>query len=171
MKAKESHPCVETTASLGVCVLRFSYTYFCAAEGTEGRRLPLSSRELAAIKQRHLRILLVDDRPDFRESFAERLETVYEAVVERAAYASEAIDAIAKGCDFDLILMDVSMPGLPGNIACERILADRPDLHIALMSANSENQYEAIRLNVPFLPKPVEDAILGAILLNCIEER
>ena len=73
-----------------------------------------------------IRVLLVDDYADFLDSASQFLSTVPEIQVVGYAYSGgEAIQAVDR-LHPDLVLMDVSMPGINGLEATRRIKA-RPD--------------------------------------------
>lgn len=58
------------------------------------------------------RVLIVDDEKDFVETLAERL-TIRNMEVESVSSGTEALDRI-KQVDFDVVLLDVLMPGMDG---------------------------------------------------------
>ncbi|PWU12915.1 MAG: hypothetical protein C5B49_15495 [Bdellovibrio sp.] len=77
--------------------------------------LPQPSQRLSGKK-----ILLVDDAEDIRFLFRNRLEAEG-AEVEVCQDGQAAVDLLAKNGDFDLILMDLNMPGLDGFLATKHI--------------------------------------------------
>src|SRR5438309_1762331 len=66
------------------------------------------------ICQKHLNVLIVDDTEVFRASLIFQLTTIYNVTVEVAETAAVALHKVGGGGMFDLILMDVSMPGMDG---------------------------------------------------------
>jgi DNA-binding NarL/FixJ family response regulator len=85
-----------------------------------------------------LRVLIADDEPLFAEALEallgvdERLE-----VVGRALDGTEAIE-LARKLDPDVVLMDLSMPGVNGFGATEQILAEDGDAHILVLSGSDD---------------------------------
>jgi DNA-binding response OmpR family regulator len=80
-----------------------------------------------------LRLLVVDDT----EELAEILTFVLEregAAVEVARDGLAAVDRALAGT-FDVVLMDVGLPGIDGLEACRRITAERPDVRVVMLSA------------------------------------
>jgi two-component system, NarL family, invasion response regulator UvrY len=79
-------------------------------------------------------VLIVDDQPPFR-SVARTLVSMIAGwrVVGEAATGEEAVSAAAQVRP-DLILMDINLPGINGIEATRRILADRPEVKVALVS-------------------------------------
>jgi PAS domain S-box-containing protein len=84
------------------------------------------------------RILLVDDEPQVRES-VRRLLLAQDYTVVEASHANEAI-RIYEGApsEIDLVLTDVTMPGMSGYDLAEHLRASAPDLPIVFMSGYSE---------------------------------
>ena len=76
-------------------------------------------------------VLIVDDIPDNRQMYAEYLE--YEGYrVEQACNGEEAI-AFARALTPDLIVMDLSMPGIDGWEATRLLKADPGTQSIAIL--------------------------------------
>jgi DNA-binding NarL/FixJ family response regulator len=81
-----------------------------------------------------IRVLVVDDHPIVRSGIASVLasQSDFEVVAE-AANGAEAIDA-ARSCTPDVVLMDLRMPELNGVEATARILADRPEVRVVVLT-------------------------------------
>src|SRR6266581_433037 len=85
-----------------------------------------------------LRVLIADDEPLFAEALEvllgvdERIE-----VVGRARDGTEAIE-LARKLAPDVVLMDLSMPGVDGFGATEQILAENGDTHILVLSGSND---------------------------------
>jgi len=82
-----------------------------------------------------------------------------------ATNADEALNAIATGT-VEIALIDFNMPGLDGLELVSRIRQRQPNLPIALVSANLQDEIiaRARELNASFVAKPVTDEALGAFL-------
>ena len=104
------------------------------------------------------RILIIDDEKDNTEIIKDVLEDVnYETVLARSA--SEAKVFIA-GNTFDLVLMDVWMPGQDGISLLNEWISEGFDRPIVMMSGHAEPSdiFRAMKLGaVDFLKKPLHD--------------
>lgn len=79
------------------------------------------------------KILIADDDLDMCETLFDILEHKgYEVVI--ANNGHQALDQI-KQSDFDLVLMDVKMPGINGVEACKIMRKEKPNLKVILMTA------------------------------------
>ena len=102
------------------------------------------------------KVLLVDDEADFLATLAERLET--RGMKVNTATSGE--DAVAKVDDqsFDLIILDLAMPGIDGLETLKRIKAKQPDAEIIMLSGQGsiKTSIEAMKLGAEdFIEKPV----------------
>ena len=106
---------------------------------------------------RTARILVVDDERNMRKTLADILrDEGYE--VTTAATGQEAIEFCSKQ-EFDVILMDVRMPGIDGVEAFRRIRRHREGVRVILMSAYDVDQLKEAALDegaVAFLSKPLD---------------
>src|SRR3954447_20642759 len=92
------------------------------------------------------RILLVDDHPLTRSALAGLLTQHGFDVVGEAQDGGEAIDRAAK-LQPDLILLDLSMPGIDGLTALPRLREAAPECEVVVLTASGteENLLAAIR--------------------------
>jgi DNA-binding NtrC family response regulator len=83
---------------------------------------------------------------------------------------SEALQMIKTG-SFQVVLTDLKMPGMSGTELCERIVANRPDLPVLVMTAfgSMETAVAAIRAGAyDFVTKPVELDMLALTLERAV---
>ncbi len=117
---------------------------------SEGR----SKQDLPAC--RPLRVLLVDDDDLIRASVPSMMEGLGHAV-EAVASGAEALQRLERREPFDVVILDMNMPGLSGleTLAGLRLLD--PDLPVVISSGFLDGEVEAMLLGDPrvaFLPKP-----------------
>lgn len=120
--------------------------------------------------------LIVDDEAELRRSLISLLQSQmpdYEFVFSEAGNGQEAVDSVQKK-DFDLVLMDVKMPGMSGLEALEKIKAKDPSIFVVIMTAHSNLQdaVTAIRDGAyDYLEKPVNPARLAEIVSKSFEAK
>jgi CheY-like chemotaxis protein len=121
------------------------------------------------LRQKRCRVLLVDDESVFRKSLATKFEIVYGAIVTEASTGISALEKTSMD-PFDLILMDVFMPPGPTGVeTCRTMREAGVRALIVLMSAyyTTADHQSAEALGVTLLNKPIDDALIEQILLNC----
>jgi DNA-binding NarL/FixJ family response regulator len=81
-----------------------------------------------------IRVLLADDQQLVREGFERLLRDVDDIeVVGRAGDGAAAV-AAARECLPDVVLMDVRMPGMDGIDATRRVVRDRPEVRVLVLT-------------------------------------
>ncbi len=104
------------------------------------------------------RILIIDDEKQNNEIIKDILEDVnYRTVLASSANEAKTIVAVE---DFDLVLLDVWMPGQDGMSLLEEWIIDGFDTPIVMMSGHAEPSdiVRALKLGaVDFLKKPLHD--------------
>jgi len=104
------------------------------------------------------RILIIDDEKQNNEIIRDILEDVnYRTVLASSASEAKTIVAVE---DFDLVLLDVWMPGQDGMSLLEEWIIDGFDTPIVMMSGHAEPSdiVRALKLGaVDFLKKPLHD--------------
>ena len=107
------------------------------------------------------RVLLVDDDSALAETLALGLtKRGYE--VETSTSSNDAF-AHALTSDVDVVVTDLRMPGTDGIALCERIVANRPDVPVLVMTAfgSLDSAVSAIRAGAyDFISKPVQMDVL-----------
>jgi DNA-binding NarL/FixJ family response regulator len=88
-----------------------------------------------------MKILLTDDHAMLRDGLAAVLAREPDLAVVGAA--ADGYEAIAKSRDLgpDVVIMDVSMPGLSGIDATRRILEERPGIKVLALSMHADRRY------------------------------
>ena len=101
------------------------------------------------------RVLLVDDEESFVEALGKRLNA-RGLKVETSNSGEDAL-AKAKRQAFDVIVLDLAMPGMDGIETLKRLRSIDPDLQIILLTGHGsiEKAVEATKLGaIDFLQKP-----------------
>ncbi len=114
-----------------------------------------------------IRLLLVDDHPVVRKGTRDLLdgETDFQVVGE----AGSGEEAILKARELtpDVILMDVSMPGMNGIEATKQIKAFRPQQNVLVLTSYDDDAYVFALLEAGaagyLLKNASEDELLGAV--------
>ena len=86
-------------------------------------------------------ILIADDHPIVREGLKQILSKSVDVVsVDEASNGNEALIKIG-GNDYDLILLDISMPGRDGFDTLAQIRHDKPEIPVLILSMHPEEHY------------------------------
>ena len=88
-----------------------------------------------------IRIMVVDDQRLVRRCICAKLNSVPEFKVVAEAESGERARQIARETAFDLVLMDLNMPGIGGLEATRRLLAAQPGCKIIGLSMYIEGPY------------------------------
>ena len=134
---------------------------------------PSASNLPPPVKGRHGRLLLVDDEAIVREITAEGLRAAG-FVVRVAAEAAEALDVLASDEKVDLLVSDLSMPGMDGLALIRNAQRRRPGLPAILLTGYATDAAElalggALSGTFSLLRKPVDAKVLAdrvAVLLE-----
>jgi len=91
-----------------------------------------------------IRILIADDHAIFRHVLRQILEENSDMSVDgEASNGQDVLDQIWRN-DFDLLLLDINMPGMSGLETLKQLKAQKPKLKVLVLSMYPEEQY-AIR--------------------------
>ena len=104
-----------------------------------------------------LRVLLVDDEKDFVESLSQRLQ-VRDFEVKTSLSGDECLDLILKH-EFDVIVLDVLMPGQDGIETLKEIKSIKPLIQVIMLTGHAtvETAIEGMKLGAfDYLMKPTE---------------
>ena len=87
-----------------------------------------------------IRVLVADDHPIVRSGIVALLGTAADVeVVGEASTGLEAVE-LALQLEPDLVLMDLRMPGLDGDAATARILAERPGIRVLVLTTYESDE-------------------------------
>ena len=88
-----------------------------------------------------IRVLLADDHPLVREGLRQLLRATADIRVEGEAATGDEALALVKANDYDLAVLDMSMPGLSGIELIKRLRLEKPRLRLLVLSMHGEQQY------------------------------
>jgi len=87
----------------------------------------------------HYRFIIVDDHPLFRGALSQALSAAFEnAEILEAGSLDELTDRLATAGEIDLILLDLSMPGVHGVSGLLYLRAQHPEVPVVIVSASDD---------------------------------
>ena len=90
-----------------------------------------------------IRVLIADDHEIVRDGLKRILAGTTDIQTTTEAASGEEALAAVKAQDFDLVMLDMSMPGLSGLDLIKRLRIEKPRLRILVLSMHGEQQYAA----------------------------
>ena len=114
-----------------------------------------------------IRILIADDHSIVRDGLKRILAATADLAVAGEAASGDQALALVKANDYDVVMLDMSMPGLSGIDLIKRLKLEKPALRILVLSMHGESQYAARALKAGaagYLNKDAAaEALLGAL--------
>ncbi|MBM9518993.1 PAS domain S-box protein [Desulforhopalus vacuolatus] len=130
-------------------------------------------QQLASLKKGTERILFVDDEPDITSAYHHLLKQFGYTVTPMNS-SLEALDTLKAAPDaFDLVISDITMPGMSGDTLTARLLEIRPDIPIILCTGFSSKLIGRTATDLGariLLHKPISGATLAATIRNILDE-
>ena len=117
-------------------------------------------------------VLVVEDQPVVRQFLVECLQNYGYSVFEAGSGAEALEIARQLGDALNLLVTDMSMPGMSGRKLAETLEARRPGLRVLLVSGYSEERIEPLGLpssHFAVLPKPVSPEALATAVRSLLE--
>jgi DNA-binding NarL/FixJ family response regulator len=125
-----------------------------------------------------VRFLIVDDHPLFREALQLAIQSAYpEAEIIEASSLAAAKDVLSRDQHFDLLLLDLTMPGTRGFDGLIELRAARPKQPIVIVSALDDPRiiheamtcgaagYISKAVKKPELAEAIQDVMAGLVTL------
>jgi DNA-binding NarL/FixJ family response regulator len=87
------------------------------------------------------KILVVDDHTVVRKGLKHILSEIPDIIVAgEASDGNQALNQVRNG-DYDLVLLDIAMPGISGLDVLKQLKTEKPDLPVLMLSIYPEEQY------------------------------
>jgi two-component system response regulator HydG len=118
------------------------------------------------------RVLIIDDDRSMCSTLSDAL-SLRGFRVRATPSPNEALDLVGQG-EYDAVAVDLNMPEMNGLHVCERIVNNRPDLPVVVVTAfgNLDTAIAAIRAGAfDFITKPFTLDALGSALERAVERR
>ena len=120
-------------------------------------------------------VLVVDDEKNIRQTLAQALIPMG-LNVETAVNGEEALQKVTEG-EFDLMLLDLKMPGVDGMEVLRSLCELRPEIRIIIITAYGtvKNAVEAIKLGAvdfiekPFSPREIRELVNSVLARDTLE--
>jgi DNA-binding NarL/FixJ family response regulator len=90
-----------------------------------------------------IRVLIADDHNIVRDGLKRILTATADIEVVAEAASGDAALSQVKAGEFDVVVLDMSMPGLSGLDLIKRLRIEKPKLRILVLSMHAERQYAA----------------------------
>jgi DNA-binding NtrC family response regulator len=121
------------------------------------------------------RVLIVDDEKNIRMTISQALADM-DVETDTAVNGEEALLKL-KDKDFNLVLLDLRMPGMDGMDVLERLSKDRPDIKIIIITAHGtiDSAVDSMKLGVvdfiqkPFSPEEIRNLVTKVINRQTLE--
>jgi len=135
---------------------------------------PLGDSEVADPSSVASRILVVDDNASNRDLLSRRLQREGYRVTSAEGGASALAMIAAEG--FDLVLLDLMMPGMSGFEVLNRLKADGGTRHIPVIMISALDELDSTVRCIEagaedYLPKPFNPVLLRARINACLEKK
>ena len=89
------------------------------------------------------RVLIADDHKIVRDDLKRILAGTSDLEVAGEAASGDEALALVKSNDYDVAMLDMSMPGLAGIDLIKRLKLEKPKLRLLVLSMHAEHQYAA----------------------------
>jgi len=118
------------------------------------------------------KVLLVDDEEEFVETLAERMRNRGMEVATSNS-GGEALELVDEE-PYDVVVLDLQMPGMDGIEVLERIKRRQPDIQVVLLTGHAtvEKGVEAMKHGaLEFLEKPIDLSKLSEVIHKAKAEK
>jgi DNA-binding NarL/FixJ family response regulator len=120
-----------------------------------------------------VKFLIADDHPLFREALISALRPLFENVdIIQSDSLESTLKALQQNSDFDLILLDLNMPGSDSFYGLIRVSQDYPDVPVAVVSASDSVEVVSKVMNLGakgFIPKATSSRTIADALKQILD--
>jgi len=113
------------------------------------------------------RVLIADDHKIVRDGLKRILASAADLEVAGEAASGDEALALVRANDYDIAMIDMSMPGISGIALVKRLKAEKPRMKLLVLSMHGEHQYAVRALKAGasgYLTKDsAADQLLGAL--------
>ena len=92
-----------------------------------------------------IRILIADDHPIVRAGLKQVIADAPDMTVADEAADGHEVLAKVRHAEFDVVLLDLTIPGLSGLDVLKQVKSEKPNLRVLILSVHPEDQY-AVRV-------------------------
>jgi class 3 adenylate cyclase len=129
----------------------------------------------SAVTGKQAAILVIEDTLEIRKLIIDILESIGFKNVSSAEDGQKGLEMI-RAQEFDLILLDIEMPGLDGYGVLAALKSDPLRRHLPVLVTSGLNQLDAVVRCIgmgaeDFLPKPVHPVLLQARITSSLERK
>jgi two-component system, NarL family, invasion response regulator UvrY len=110
------------------------------------------------------RVLICDDHNIMRDGLKRIITATTDLRVAGEAASGDEALALVKANDYDVVMLDMSMPGLSGVDLIKRLKLEKPKLRILVLSMHAESQYAARALKAGAAGYLTKDSPAEALL-------
>jgi DNA-binding NarL/FixJ family response regulator len=92
-----------------------------------------------------IKILIADDHPVVRKGLKDIIQATSDMTVSGEASKGQEVLENVKRIDFDVVVLDIAMPGRSGLDILKELKSEKPELPVLILSIHPEEQY-AVRV-------------------------
>jgi DNA-binding NarL/FixJ family response regulator len=119
------------------------------------------------------KFLIADDHPLYREALISALQPLFENIdIIQSDGLDSTLDALQQNSDFDLVLLDLNMPGCDNFYGLIRVSQDFPQVPVAVISASDSVEVVSKVMNLGangFIPKSTPTDIIADALKKIMD--
>ncbi|MFT5816340.1 MAG: DNA-binding NarL/FixJ family response regulator [Psychroserpens sp.] len=119
------------------------------------------------------KFLIADDHPLYREALISALQPLFENVdIIQSDGLDSTLEALQQHSDFDLVLLDLNMPGCDSFYGLIRVSQDFPKVAVAVVSASDSVEVVCKVMNLGakgFIPKSTPTIVIAEALKQIMD--